>query len=665
LDTSGSSLEVVGRKKLSPFGRNNTIPYSKREKEKRRAPMEEQVPGGYNGKILRVNLSKERCTTEKIAPSFCRKYVGGTGFVAHTLLTELVRGVDPLGPGNKLIFALGPLTGLALGGCARHGVGAKSPLTGGVAKSEAGEHWGSQLKRAGFDALILEGKARRPVYLTVQDGEAELRDASSLWGRKTKETQEAIRTELGDERVRVAMIGPGGENLVKYACIMHGPFDAAGRGGLGAVMGSKNLKAVAVRGSRMPAVHDSEGVRGVAGWLKENLFLVTGFSEYGTGSPMAQFEALGNLPVRNFRDSGFERVNNITAQNLKETIRVGMEACFACPVRCKKTVECTRPYRVDRAYGGPEYETLGALGSTCGIDDLAAIAKGSELCNAYSLDTISTGVTIAFAMECFENGLLSLQDTGGIELRFGNGDAMVKMIERIARREGVGEVLAEGSSRAARKIGKGAEAFAMQVKNLEIPMHEPRLNSSLGLGYMVNPHGADHMDSLIDIFFCALTKRPDVVVPDAVPMGFEPAPFEGIGPRKVALFKVFQSKRIILDSLLCCHFLPYSFSQLAELTSAVTGWETSTMELCRMAERILTMCRLFNVREGLSSEHDRLPERFFHPTKEGPLAGRALNPGEMNEARGYYYYLMGWDERGVPLKQKLDELGIEHLDAKK
>ena len=626
--------------------------------------MEEQIPGGYNGKVLRVDLSNQSWRTEEIAPSFCRKYLGGTGFVAHTLLTEVPPGADPLGAENKLIFALGPLTGISLGGCARHGVGAKSPLTGGIAKSEVGEHWGSQLKRAGFDAIIVEGKAPRPVYLAIHNGEVALRDASSLWGQKTKDTEEAIRSALGDQKVRVAMIGPGGENLVKYACVMHGPFDAAGRGGLGAVMGSKNLKAVAVRGSRMPAIHDSNGVKALAGWLKENQFLFAGFSEFGTGSPMPQFEALGNLPVRNFRDSGFEGVNNITAQALKDTIRVGMEACFACPVRCKKTVECTEPYPVDRAYGGPEYETLGALGSTCGIDDLIAIAKGNELCNAYSLDTISTGVTIAFAMECFENGLLSLKDTGGIELRFGNADAMLQMIESIARREGIGSLLAEGSGRAAEKIGRGAEALAMQVKKLEIPMHEPRLNSSLGLGYMVNPHGADHMDSLIDIFYCAFTKRPDVVIPDAVPMGFEPAPFEGIGPRKVALFKVFQSKRIILDSLLCCHFLPYSFSQLAELTGAVTGWETSTMELCRMAERILTMCRLFNTKEGFSGDDDRLPSRFFHATKGGPLAEKALKEEDMDKAKRYYYHLMGWDEQGVPMKEKLEELGIDHLAPK-
>jgi aldehyde:ferredoxin oxidoreductase len=338
-----------------------------------------------------------------------------------------------------------------------------------------------------------------------------------------------------------------------------------------------------------------------------------------------------------------------------------MEGCFACPVRCKKVVEIKEPYEVDRAYGGPEYETLGALGSACGVDDLKAIAKGSELCNAYSLDTISMGMSIAFGMECFENGLLTTKDTGGIELNFGNADAMLKMIELVAHREGIGDLLAEGSAKAAEKIGNGADAFAMQVKKLEIPMHEPRLSKSLGLGYMVNPHGADHMDSLIDMFFSAFTEQPNVTIPDTIPLGFEPAPLEEIGPRKVALFKAFQCKRILVDSLVFCDFLPYSYVQMAELTSAVTGWDTTVMEQMRVAERILTMCRLFNVREGFTSGHDTLPPRFFEPTRDGALSDKALDFEEMEEAKRYYYFLMGWDEGGVPLKGKLEELGIDHL----
>jgi aldehyde:ferredoxin oxidoreductase len=623
--------------------------------------MQEQFPGGYHGKILRVNLTTGKISHEQTDASFCRKYLGGTGFIAYYLLREVKPGIDPLGPGNKLIFALGPLTGLSLGGCARHAVGAKSPLTGGIAKSEVGEHWGAQLKRAGFDALIIEGKSAQPVYLWVHHGEAEIRDAAHLWGQDTKATQETIRSELGDNRIRVAMIGPGGEHLVRYACLMHGPFDAAGRGGTGAVMGSKNLKAVAVRGDRMPPVADKNGFKKMVNWLKENMELVKGFSDYGTGAAMTRFEQLGNLPIRNFRDGGFPTVEKISALTIKDTIRVGMEGCFGCPVRCKKIVACEEPYHVDRAYGGPEYETLGALGSACGIDDLHAVAKASELCNAYSLDTISTGLSIAFAMECFENGLLTSADTGGVELKFGNAEAMLKTIELIAHREGIGNLLAEGSVRAAETIGKGADAFAIQVKKLEFPMHEPRLSKALGLGYMVNPHGADHMDNLIDIFYCNMTEKPNVAVADFLPLGFETAPYSDIGPRKVALFKALQSKRIIADSLVLCHFLPYSATQYADLTAAVTGWDTSAMEQFRIAERILTMCRLFNVREGFSADEDKLPARFFKPTQVGPLSDKALDYDEMEKAKEYYYQLMGWGTRGIPRSEKLEELGIDHL----
>jgi aldehyde:ferredoxin oxidoreductase len=623
--------------------------------------MTSSIPKGYHGKVLRVDLSNGKSNTERIDDSFCRKYLGGAGFVAHYLITETKSNIDPLGPDNKLIFATGPLTGLNFGGSARHTVGAKSPLTGGIAKSEAGEHWGAQFKRAGYDALIIEGRAKAPVYLSIHNGEIEIKDAGHIWGKDTKDTQETIRSELGDGGARLAMIGPAGENRVRYACLMHGPFDAAGRGGTGAVMGSKNLKAVAVRGNRMPATADSEGVQGIRHWLRENMDRLRGFSDFGTGAALPSFEKLGNLPVRNFRDGGFPNASAISAVVMKEKIGVGMEGCFACPVRCKKVVEFHEPYPADRAYGGPEYETLGALGSACGIEDLKAVVRGGQLCNAFSLDTISTGVTIAFAMECYENGLLTTEDTGGIDLKFGNADGMLRVIEAIARREGIGDLLAEGASRVAKRIGRGAEAFAMHVKNLEIPMHEPRLNKALGLGYMVNPHGADHTASMIEIFFRTSGEHPSVITPDAAALGLEPAPFADIGPKKVALFRAFQMHRIFLDSLVICLFLPYSFKQLVGLLASVTGWDTSVMEQSRVTERILTLCRMYNLREGLTAADDQLPPRFFQPTQGGPLSDRALTPEEMEKAKRYYYYLMGWDEKGVPIPEKLEELGIDHL----
>jgi len=318
-------------------------------------------------------------------------------------------------------------------------------------------------------------------------------------------------------------------------------------------------------------------------------------------------------------------------------------------------MESKGSYAVDPAYGGPEYETLAALGSNCGIDNLKAIAKGNELCNAYSLDTISAGAVIAFAMECFENGLLSIKDTNGIELRFGNDEAMLKMIELIAKREGIGDLLAEGTARAAQRIGKEAQEFAIHVKGLEAGMHEPRLKPGLGLGYMVNPHGADHCCNMHDNMY----KR-EGQLKELRPLGIlEPLPADDISPRKVALFRLVQLKQIVLDSLVLCLFLPYTYQQLADIVTAVTGWDTGVMEQLRVAERILTMARLFNIREGLTAADDTLPQRFFQPKTNGALADKPLDPAKLDRAKSYYYALMGWDARtGTPTPEKLEELDI-------
>ncbi|MBW1961515.1 MAG: aldehyde ferredoxin oxidoreductase family protein [Deltaproteobacteria bacterium] len=620
--------------------------------------MTQEILGGYNGKVLRVNLSDFTTRTESIDAMFCRKYIGGAGFVSHFLLNELAAQTDALGEENKLVFAVGPLTGIALPGSGRHCIGAKSPLTGAIAKSEVGEFWGAELKMAGFDAVIIEGKSDKPVYLWIKDGEAEIRDGGHLWGQPTKETEEIIQKELNDDKIRTALIGPGGEKQVLYSCIMHGPKDAAGRGGLGAVMGSKKLKAVAVRGTARPKVVNPEGIKSLRQWLLDNMEKVSRFHEFGTGANTDFFEKEGNLPTRNFRDGAFPAASKISAQTIKETIRIGMEGCYACPVKCKKVVEIKEPYYVDPAYGGPEYETLGALGSNCGIDDLSAISRASALCNAYAIDTISTGGTIAFAMECFENGILTTQDTGGLELRFGNAEAMLKMVEMIGRREGIGDLLAEGTARAADKIGKGAERFSIQVKKLELPMHEPRLNKALALGFMVNPHGADHCCNMIDLGYRDSQDPSKVTVPEAEKFGLSSAPFEDIGPQKVALFRIVQLEKIVFDSLAICQFLPYSLEQLASATSAVTGWEITVAEQLQAAERTLTMYRLFNLRQGLSDKDDKLPSRFFTPTRYGALSETSLEPEKLEKAKHIYYELMGWDEKGVPRAEKLAELGI-------
>ena len=561
--------------------------------------------GGYNGKILRVNLSNASISVETITDQFCRKYLGGAGFIAYFLFKELKQGIDALSPDNKLIFALGPISGLLLPGAARNCIGAKSPMSGGIAKSECGGFWAAELKRAGFDAIIVEGKADKPVYLWVHDGEAMIRDAAHIWGKTTMETEETIREELGDVKIHMAMIGPAGENLVRYACIMEGCKDAGGRGGLGAVMGSKNLKAVAVRGHSLPNVANPEKVKEIRQRMVANKHPL---SNFGTGGPDMMFnESSGNVPVRNFKAGLFPDVVKIHGGIIKDTIGIGMDGCFACPVRCKKVVKFDEPFTVKPEYGGPEYETLAAFGPNCGINDLKSIVKANERCNAYSIDTISAGSTIAFAMECFEKGLLTLKDTDGLELKWGNSESMLTAIELLAKREGFGDFLAEGTARMADKIGRGSIDFAMQVKGVETSMHEPRIKANIAFGYMLSPEGADHCGASSD---GAIST--DKGMGNYHSLGFH-APFtlNEISARKMAFYKVDSCNYASIDSLVLCMFVGYGPEGNAELLKAVTGWDTGPAELIRIGERILTTMRSFNIREGLTAADDVLPKRFF------------------------------------------------------
>jgi len=612
------------------------------------------LPLGYNGEILRVDLSGDKISIEHPDDIFYRRYVGGEGFVAYFLLKELTPSVDPLSPKNKLIFAAGPVTGAPIPGGGRNSVGGKSPLTGGFGESEVGGHWGAELKHAGFDAIIIEGKADGPVYLWVHDGEAEIRDASHIWGKDTGDAQRLIIKELNDKLVRVAQIGPGGEKLVRYACIMVDLKDAAGRTGMGAVMGSKNLKAIAVRGHGRTEVADRDKLIELSRLLVKRLEGLSAH-EYGTGAYLDAQVASGNLPIRNFRDGDFPNAAALSAETIKETVRIGMEGCYACSVRCKKIVKIDKPWSVDPIYGGPEYETLAALGSNCGIDDLKAVCKANELCNRYSLDTISTGASIAFAMECYENGLLTDADTDGLKLKFGNAEAMVRMVEMIGRRKGLGDLLAEGVKRAAEKIGRGAERFAMHVKGQEVPMHEPRFKRALGIGYAVSPTGADHMHNLHDTILTVKGPRFDNLASLGI---LEPLPLEDLGPRKVRAFIYFVHWRVLDNCLLLCDFLPWDYIEKTSIVRAVTGWNTTAWELMKIGERVTNMARVFNIREGFKREDDWLPERFFHPKTSGALSKTSIDPEKLRNAIDTYYKMMGWDEEGVPIREKLEELDI-------
>ena len=617
----------------------------------------------FHNKILRVNLTDGTVKVDEPGAAYFRRYMGGWNIIADVLLREVPAGADPLGPENKLIFAPGVLTGLAISGASRNAVGGKSALTGGFGATEVGGNFAAQLKRAGFDALIVEGSSEKPVYLWVNDGEVEIRDASHLWGKTIKETQEIIREELGESRAELTMIGPGGENLVRYACVMNGLKDAAGRSGMGAIMGSKKLKAVAARGTMDISGVDADTIRDMARRAAREVSEGTrsaGLHQRGTGGGALEGGVLqGNLPVRNFRDGEFPEISGL--EYTMDKIGIRMEGCWACAVRCKKVVEAERPsYKVDPAYGGPEYETIGSLGSACGVSDIVAVSRANELCNAHSLDTIGAGVTIAFAMECFENGLLTLEDTDGIDLRFGNGDAMIQMVEKIARREGIGDLLAEGMATVAEKIGRGAEMYAVHTKNQAFPMHEPRLKRGLAIGYAVSPTGADHCHSLHDTGLVAADEDGFLRNERLRGMGvFEPMALESLGPEKVRATMYNSMASIMLNCLTMCSMPGWSVDDLVQMTRAATGFDVTIYELLRVGERAMTLARTFNMREGLTIDDDRLPERSYGPTTDGALADGGIDREELREAMHTYYAMMGWDrETGVPSVEKLQELDV-------
>jgi len=609
---------------------------------------------GYHRRILRVNLSDGQITIETPDDVFYRRYLGGAGFIAYFLLKEVPPGTDPLGPENRLIFACGPLTGAPLSGSGRNAIGARSPLTGAMGEADVGGFWGAELKAAGFDAIVVEGQAASPVYLWVHDGEAELRDASHLWGLENKPAHTAIREELGQKRARIALCGPAGEKLVRYAAILADLKHAAGRTGLGAVMGAKKLKAVAVRGTGKFPLADAAQVGALARWMRDNHRDLMGqFPDLGTGISVVPYNRDGVLPVRNFRDGHLDGADVLGREGLAEHVVVRMESCYACVVGCKKVAVLDEPYSVDPAYGGPEYETAVSIGSNCGINDVYAVTKASERCNALGLDTISVGGTIAFAMECFEKGLLTPEDTGGLDLRFGNAEAMLQLLEWIAARRSIGDLLAEGSKRAAEQIGGGAEQFAVHVKGQELPYHDPRLQHGLGLGYAVSYTGADHQHSAFDINYEQVESMEGVRNLGVL----EPMPATWLGPEKVRAI-LYDGLRLHLNNCLClCNFLPYTNNQVVEAVRAVTGWDTNAWELWKIAERMVTMARAFNVREGFTPADDRLPPRMAEGLGSG--SGQPIDPVAMEAALPLYYEMMGWDPiTGVPRRAKFHELDI-------
>lgn len=624
------------------------------------------MPYGYNGRILHVNLSRGHWEVEEPSEVWYRTYLGGGAMASYYLLKELKQGVNPLSEENLLVFTSNVVSGAPISGFSRYTVAARSPLTGAYGESEAGGWWGPELKFAGYDGVVVRGRASTPVYLWIHDADVEVRDGTSLWGLDNGAARERILGELGDPRIRITSIGPAGERQVRFANVINELRHANGRTGMGAVMGSKNLKAIAVRGKGRMTFSDPDRVKEISQW--HNARICTHkpnvqFHQYGTSGLLDGLNRSGILPTRNFREGVFEGAEKINGPAMNETILQRRESCYACAVRCKRVVACNDPYQVDPNFGGPEYETLASLGSLCAIDDLPAIAKGHELCNRLGLDTISTGALIAFAMECYEKGILTEADTGRRSLRFGDADAMLWLLEEIGHRRGLRDILAEGVRRAAEEIGRGAEEFAFHIKGQEAPMHDPRGKTGVGLGFAVSPAGADHIEAPHETPFQTIGPLFDQLTPLGI---LEPIDAFSLGPDKVRAFAILQRVWSLYNSLGVCNFVAaplfaLTFSRLVEAVEAITGWQTSLWELLRVGERAIVMARMFNIREGIGPEEDRLFRRLYEPLPEGPMAGKRIDPEAFQEAVGLYYEAMGWDALGRPTRGKLTELGLEWL----
>jgi aldehyde:ferredoxin oxidoreductase len=619
---------------------------------------------GTTGKILRVDLSTGALDVEQLSEEFYRLYPGGKALAGYILLNEMPAGVDPLSPENVLVIANGLLTGAPVSTATRYVVSARSPLTMGYGESEAGGFWGPELKMAGWEAVVVKGKAPKPVYLWINGDHAEIREAAHLWGRLTGEVQETIRAELGDEKIRVLQIGPAGENLVRFAGITNDLRHFNGRNGLGAVMGAKNLRAIAVRGNTRyqnlayaPKMLLELG-RTLAQRVKENPQSWS-LQVSGTLGIVEPMNAAGILPTRNFLQGAFEGVDAVKWEAYEKELLTARRSCYACTIRCKREVAVGGQVSI---YGGPEYETLGAFGPNCGVSDLQAIAKANELCNAYMLDSISTGMTISFAMECFEHGLLTLEDTGGINLCFGNAEAMLTMIEQIARREGLGNLLAEGSRRAAEQIGGEAHFFAMQVKGQELPMHDPRGKFNVGVGYAVSEIGADHLVVAHDTM---LTNAEALPFKNARSLGItEAQPARSLNAEKMRQFYILEKVTSLEKVVGYCFFgpAPRSFilpEEMLASINAATGWNLTMEEALLIGERATNLARVFNAREGFSRQDDTLPERLFQGLDNGALQGEAMPRLEFEQALTTLYSLKGWDpQSGLPTRERLESLSL-------
>ena len=612
--------------------------------------------GGYAGKILHVDLSKRMFKKEILDPKFARAFLGGRGFGAKLLFDHLAPGVDPFSPDNVLIFATGPFTGTNMPKGQRYSVVTKSPLTGGYGDGEGGGHFGPELKFAGYDALIIKGKSDKPVYVWIDDETARLEDATHIWGRGVFEADKIIKDDKADKLVRVAAVGPAAEKLVRFAAVTNDLYRHAARGGGGAVMGSKNLKAVAVRGfggveaantdefnkvaeEAMKKTYDNPGRKGMYDW---------GTWGGGGGWDLKQYNLWGIHPTRNYRSGYFENYEKIYGKNFRDRLLLKQRACFACPLACgRHALIRDGPYK-GTFVEGPEYETITMLGSDCGVDNIEAIAKAHQMCDDLGFDGISAGNVVAFAMECYEKGLITKEQTGGIELKWGDPEAQMALLKKIAYREDIGDVLAEGVKIAAEKIGGSAPDFAMHVKGLPLPAYEPRGALGQALAFAIADLGGSHDR--------AWTYGEEITNPKLDRFSTE---------GKAELVKNNMRMRTLPDILGYCRFVLLSYDDYAKAMAALTGWNITAEELMTVPDKVTTLTRAFNVREGFGRKDDILPPRAMkEPVVDGPTKGRMVTKEELDKMLDEYYLLMGWDKDGIPKRETLEKYGMTDVAEK-
>ena len=610
-------------------------------------------------------MTTKRSSIEPLNMEWARIFVGGKGLGARMLYDELPPKVDPLSPGNKIIVMTGPFQGTFFPSSSKSVMITKSPLTGLYLDSFCGGDFGPELKYAGYDGLVIEGRAERPTYIWIDDGSIELRDAK-FEGMGCWDTEDSIKKELGDEEVSVVCIGPAGENLVKFACVTHKYYRQFGRGGLGAVFGSKNLKAIAVRGSGSVEVSDpqkfeeafNEALKFIMDEDAEHTFAIG-----GTGSLIDYTNATGSFPTRNFSSGYFEEAEELSLR-AQHKRRIRERGCFGCPLSCGQFIKVNSGKYAGTSIDGPEYETSCLLGSNLGISDIDVVTKANALCDDLGMDTISTGGTIAWAMECYEKEILSQADTGGLELRFGNGDALVEIVEKIAKREGIGDLLAEGTRIASRKIGKGSEEFAINVKGLELPAYHPSASYGMALAYAVSPRGGCHLFSWtigIDLLGLYPIVWYEVFGDERKHVKIDP---QKPDYKAEMVYSDTMSWRGRFSFVICdFHIFPLKVHQKAMV--ACTGFDEylDREEFYKLGLRTINTQRFFNLREGLTKADDlRLPKRIYESLPDGPSKGWTLKQEALSQMVAEYYKLMKWDENGIPTKDTLTSIGIGDLE---